>query len=186
MRWLIIIVVVAVAAYFGYRYYATDSGQQVAEQVEQTANEAVEQVEAAAGAVTEEVAEAADQAADTAQQAGEQVSALTADGVDLGQEIGTAVSDATGSLEGIMDKASAEAALPSLEAVQTKIDELGDTVAQLPQAAHESLASLLADGLPTLRTLVTKVEGIEGVGPVVKPTLDANMAKLDAWAKQPA
>jgi len=33
---------------------------------------------------------------------------------------------------------------------------------------------------------VLHVEGIEGVGPVVKPPLDAIMTKLDAWAKQPA
>jgi hypothetical protein len=186
MRWLVIIVVVAVAAFLGYRYYSTDSGQQVAEQVEQAATEATEQVEAAAEAVTEEAEEATDQATDTAQQTAEQVSALTVDGVDLGQEIGTTVSDATSALDGITDKASAEAALPSLEAVQTKIDELSGSVGKLPQAAQESLASLLADGLKALQTLVTKVEAIEGVGPVVKPTLDAIMTKLDAWAKQPA
>jgi predicted phage tail protein len=208
MRWLIIIVAVAVAAYFGYRYYATDSGQQVAEQVEQAATEATEQVEAAATeateqveqaateateeveqaaeAVTDEAREATDQATDTAQQAAQSVSDLTVNGVDLGQEIGTTISDATSALEGITDKASAEAAQPSLEAVQAKVDELAGSVSELPQAAQEGLASLLADGLPTLQALVTKVEAIDGVGPVVKPTLDAIMTKLDAWAKQPA
>jgi hypothetical protein len=197
MRWLIIIVAVAVAAYFGYRYYATDSGQQVAEQVEQAATEATEQVEQAATeateeveqaaeAVTDEAREATDQATDTAQQAAQSVSDLTVNGVDLGQEIGTTISDATRALEGITDKASAEAALPSLEAVQAKVDELAGSVSELPQAAQEGLASLLADGLPTLQTLLTKVEAIDGVGPVVKPTLDAIMTKLGAWAKQPA
>ncbi len=210
MRWLIIIVVVAVAAFFGYRYYEAEQAQQLAEQVEQAeqaakaaaekaeqaakeaadkaeqaAKEAAEQVEAAAGSVTEEVEDATDQASDTAQQAAQSASDLTVNGIDLGQEIGTAVSDATSALEGITDKASAEAALPSLDAVKTKIDELGTAVSTLPQAAQEGLASLLADGLPALRTLVTKVEGMEDVGPVVKPTLDAIMTKLDAWAKQP-
>jgi predicted negative regulator of RcsB-dependent stress response len=187
MRGLIIVIVVAVAAYFGYRYFTTtDSGQQVAEQVQDAAKEATEKVEAAAESVTEAAKEATDQASDTAQQAAQSVSDLTVNGVDLGQQIGTASSDATSALEGITDKASAEAALPSLEAVQAKIDELGGSVENLPDAAKESLASLLADGMPTLRELVAKVEGIDGVGPVVKPTLDAIMAKLDAWAKQPA
>ncbi|MEM7024440.1 MAG: hypothetical protein AAF637_17955 [Pseudomonadota bacterium] len=219
MRGLIIVVVVAVAAYFGYRYFSTtDEGQQVAEQVEETAQEATEQVEAAAEAVTEEAEEAAeevteaaeeaadaatetaqeaadtvtetaseatDQATDTAQQAAQSVSELTVNGVDLGQEIGTMVSDATSALDGITDQASAEAALPSLEAVQTKLDELSGNVEGLPEAAKSSLASLLEDGLPALQTLVTKVEGMEGVGPVVKPTLDAIMSKLDSWAQQP-
>jgi uncharacterized phage infection (PIP) family protein YhgE len=208
MRWLIIIVVVAVAAFFGYRYYEADQAQRLAQQVEQAAKEAAdkaeqaakdaaekveqaakeaaEKVETAADTVTETAQQATDQASDTAQQAAQSVSDLTVNGIDLGEEIGTAVSDATSALEGITDKASAEAALPSLDAVKTKIDELGTAVSTLPQAAQEGLASLLADGLPALQTLVTKVEGMEDVGPVVKPTLDAIMTKLDAWAKQPA
>ena len=88
-------------------------------------------------------------------------------------------------LEGITDKASAEAALPNLKAVETKLDELGGTVEGLPQQAKEALASLLDNSLPALKELVTKVEGIEGVGEVVKPTLDGIMAKLDAWANSP-
>jgi hypothetical protein len=96
------------------------------------------------------------------------------------------VSDTVGALEGITDKASAEAALPSLQAVETKLDELGGKVEQLPQHAKEALASLLDDSLPELQDLVNKVEGIEGAGEVVKPTLDGIMAKLDAWAEQPA
>jgi len=207
MRWLIIIVVVAVAAFFGYRYYEAEQAQQLAQQAEQaakeaadkaeqaakeaaekaeqTAKEAAEEVEAAADSVTATAEEATDQATDTAQQAAQSASDLTVNGIDLGQEIGTAVSDATSALEGITDKASAEAALPSLDAVKTKLDELGTAVSTLPQAAQEGLASLLADGLPALRTQVTRVEGMEDVGPVVKPTLDAIMTKLDAWAKQP-
>lgn len=208
MRWLIIIVVVAVAAFFGYRYYEAEQAQQLAEQVEQAAQEAAaaaeeaakeaaaaaeqaakeaaEEVEAAADSATDTAQEATDQASDTAQQAAQSVSDLTVNGIDLGQEIGTSVSDVTSALDGITDKASAEAALPTLDAVKTKLDELGTTVSTLPQAAQEGLASLLADGLPALQTLVTKVEGMEDVGPVVKPTLDAIMTKLDAWAKQPA
>jgi len=197
MRWLVIIVVVAVAGFFGYRYYSDEQARQVAEQVEQAAKEAAEKAEqaakeaaekaeAAAAAVTETAQQATDQASDTAQQAAQSASALTVNGIDLGQEIGTAVSDVTGALDGITDKASAEAALPSLDAVKTKLDELSTAVSTLPQEAHEALASLLADGLPALQTLVTKVEGMDEVGPVVKPTLDAIMTKLDAWAKQPA
>jgi hypothetical protein len=89
-------------------------------------------------------------------------------------------------LEGVTDKATAEAALPSLQGVESKLDELSGSVEQLPQHAKEALASLLDDSLPELQDLVNKVEGMEGVGEVVKPTLDSIMAKLDAWAEQPA
>ena len=114
------------------------------------------------------------------------MAALTVGGVNLGEEVGTSVSDTVSALEGITDKASAEAALPNLKSVETKLDELGGTVEGLPQQAKEALASLLDDSLPALKELVTMVEGIEGVGEVVKPTLDGIMAKLDAWAQQPA
>jgi hypothetical protein len=226
MRWLVIIVVIVVLAFLGYRYFYSEEGQQLAEQAqqagEQAATEAEETAEQAAGAVegavdeaTEAVEGAADQAADTAEQAAgsaeqeaerttesaeqaadraeqaaqsaeEATAALTVEGVDLGKELGTSVSDSVSALEGITDKASAEAALPDLKAVQTKLDGLSGKVEQLPQDAKKSLASLLGDSLPELRDLVTKVEGIEGVGPVVKPTLDGIMTKLDAWAEQPA
>jgi chromosome segregation ATPase len=234
MRWLVTVVVIAIIAFVGYRYFYTEEGQQVAEQVEETAQEAAQAVEETAEEATEAVEGDADQAADTAEQAADEATqsteraadeataavegatdqaaesteqaadeaadsaeqmaesaedataALTVDGVNLGEEVGTTVSDAASALEGITDKASAEAALPSLQAVETRLDELGADVEKLPQHAKEALASLLDDSLPELQDLVTKVEGMEGVGEVVKPTLDGIMAKLDAWAQQPA
>jgi uncharacterized protein Yka (UPF0111/DUF47 family) len=234
MRWLVTVVVIAIIAFVGYRYFYTDEGQQVAEQVEETAQEAAQAVEETAEEATEAVEGDADRAGDTAEQAADEATesteqaadettaavegatdqaaesteqaadeaadsaeqmaesaedataALTVDGVNLGEEVGTTVSDAASALEGITDKASAEAALPSLQAVETRLDELGADVEKLPQHAKEALASLLDDSLPELQDLVTKVEGMEGVGEVVKPTLDGIMAKLDAWAQQPA
>jgi chromosome segregation ATPase len=234
MRWLVTVVVIAIIAFLGYRFFYTEEGQQVAEQVEETAQEAAQAVEETAEEATEAVEGDADQAADTAEQAADEATqsteraadeataavegatdqaaesteqaadeaadsaeqmaesaedataALTVDGVNLGEEVGTTVSDAASALEGITDKASAEAALPSLQAVETRLDELGADVEKLPQHAKEALASLLDDSLPELQDLVTKVEGMEGVGEVVKPTLDGIMAKLDAWAQQPA
>jgi type IV secretory pathway VirB10-like protein len=180
---------------------AADTADEAAQSTEQTAEEATGAVEGAtdqAADTTEQAAEeatesteqAAEEAADSAEQmaqsAEDATAALTVDGVNLGEEIGTTVSDATSALEGITDKASAEAALPSLQAVETKLDELSGDVEKLPQHAKEALASLLDDSLPELQDLVSKVEGIEGVGEVVKPTLDGIMAKLDAWGQQPA
>jgi vacuolar-type H+-ATPase subunit H len=223
MRWLVTVVIVAIIAFVGYRYFYTGEGQQVAEQTEQTAEQAAEQVEEtteeAAQAVgeaaeeateavegaTEEAAETADEAAQSTEQAAGQAAesaeeaaesteqsaqdataALTVDGVNLGEQIGTTVSDTVSALEGITDRASAEAALPDLQAVEGKLDELSGRIEQLPQQGKEALASLLDDSLPELQDLVNKVEGMEGVGEVVKPTLDGIMTKLEAWGKQPA
>jgi hypothetical protein len=60
------------------------------------------------------------------------------------------------------------------------------TVEQLPEDAKATLASAVGGMLPELRTLVDQVNGIEGAGEVVKPAVEPIMAKLDAWAKQPA
>ena len=223
MRWLVTIVVIAILAFVGYRYFYTGEGQQVAEQAEQAAEQAAEQVEetaeeaaqaveGAAEEATEAVEGAADEAADTAdeaaqsaeetteqaaesaeeaaestaQSAQEATAALTVDGVNLGEEIGTTVGDTVSALEGVTDRASAEAALPDLEAAQSKLDELSGQIEQLPQQGKAALASLLDDSLPELQDLVNKVEGMEGVGEVLKPTLDAIMTKLEAWGRQPA
>jgi hypothetical protein len=248
MRWLVTIVVIAIIAFLGYRFYYTGEGQQVAEQAEQAAEEATQAVEQAADEATEAVEGAADEAAETAEQATEAVeqgaetatesaeraadeaagtaeqatqsaeqaagaatesvegaadeaaqsaeqmtrsaeettAALTVGGVNFGEQIGTSVSDAVSALEGIKDKASAEAALPDLKAVDSKLGELSGSVEQLPQEGKAALATLLDDSLPELQDLVSKVEGIEGVGEVIKPTLDGIMTKLDAWAEQPA
>ena len=219
MGWLVIIVMIVVAAFLGYRYFYTDEGQQLAQQAEQTVEQAAEAVEGAVDEAREAVEGTADEAAGTAEQAGESteqaaeeatqateqaaesatesaeqatesageaMAALTVGGVDLGKEVGSSVSDATSALGGITDKASAEAALPRLKAVESKLGELGGKVGQLPQKGKEALASLVGDALPALRDMVNRIEGMEGVREVVKPTLDSIMAKLDAWAKQPA
>src|SRR5919106_1674522 len=174
MRWLVTIVVIAILAFVGYRYFYTGEGQQVAEQAEQAAEQAAEQVEETA----EEAAQAVEGAAEEATEAVE--------GANLGEEIGTTVGDTVSALEGVTDRASAEAALPDLEAAQSKLDELSGQIEQLPQQGKAALASLLDDSLPELQDLVNKVEGMEGVGEVLKPTLDAIMTKLEAWGRQPA
>jgi uncharacterized phage infection (PIP) family protein YhgE len=219
MRWLVTVVIIAIVAFVGYRYFYTGEGQQVAEQaaeqVEETteetaqavgeaaeeateavegateqADEAAQSTEQAAEEATEATEQAAEEGADTAEQeaqsAQDATAALTVDGVNLGEQIGTTVSDTVSALEGITDRASAEAALPDLEAVGSKLDELNDRIEQLPQQGKEALASLLDDSLPELQDLVNKVEGMEGVGEVVKPTLDGIMTKLEAWGRQPA
>src|SRR5919106_895914 len=113
MRWLVTVVVIAIVAFLGYRYFYTDEGQQVAEQVEQTAEDAAQAVEGKAEEATGAVEGAADEAAQSTEQAAEEATgsaeqmarsaedataALTVGGVNLGEEIGTTVSDATSAL----------------------------------------------------------------------------------------
>ena len=169
---------------------ATEAVEGATDEAAETADEAAQSTEQTAEEATEATEQAAEEGADTAEQeaqsAQDATAALTVDGVNLGEQIGTTVSDTVSALEGITDRASAEAALPDLEAVGSKLDELNDRIEQLPQQGKEALASLLDDSLPELQDLVNKVEGMEGVGEVVKPTLDGIMTKLEAWGRQPA
>ena len=159
MRWVIGIVVVAVLVILGYQYFRPGS-EQIAEQAEQPAEQA-----------GEELAQSA---------------ALVVGDIDLRRELTGVVDRVSGALSGITDAASAEAALPTLNEVRTKLDDLTATVEQLPAEARTTLAGVVSGMLPKLQTLVDQVSGIEGVGEVVKPAVEPIMAKLDAWAKQPA
>jgi hypothetical protein len=210
MRWVIGIVVVAVLVVLGYQYFGPGS-EQMAEQAEQPAEPATETAapaEQPAEPATEEAAQATGEAAETAEQAAETAepaagdaaeetaeageelaqssAALVVGDIDLGKELTGVVDRTSDALSGITDVASAEAALPALNNARTKLDDLTPTVEQLPEAAKATLASAVGGMLPELRTLVDQVNGIAGVGEVVKPAVEPIMAKLDAWAKQPA
>jgi ABC-type transporter Mla subunit MlaD len=130
------------------------------------------------GEATEEMAEAGEELAESA--------ALVVGDIDLGRELTGVVDRTSDALSGITDAASAEAALPALNEVRTKLDDLTATVDQLPAEAKTTLSGVVSGMLPKLQALVDQVSGIEGVGEVVKSAVEPIMAKLDAWAKQPA
>ena len=206
MRWVIGIVVVVVLVFLGYRYFGPASEQiaeqavQPAEQAGETAQQATEEAAEAAGEATEMAGEMAEEAGEAAEQtvgeateemaeAGEELAqsaALVVGDIDLGRELTGVVDRASNALSGITDAASAEAALPALNEVRTKLDDLTATVDQLPAEAKTMLAGVVSGMLPKLQTLVDQVSSIEGVGEVVKSAVEPIMAKLDAWAKQPA
>ena len=179
---------------------ATGEAAETAEQAAETAAQATEEAAEATGAA-ETTAETAEDAAETAEQAtgeaaedtaeaGEELAqssaALVVGDIDLGKELTGVVDRTSSALSGITDVASAEAALPALNEARVKLDDLTPTVEQLPENAKATLASAVGGMLPELRTLVDKVNGIEGAGEVVKPAVEPIMARLDAWAKQPA
>ena len=158
---------------------ATEEPAQATGEAAETTEEATETAEQATGEAAEETAEAAEELAQSS-------AALVVGDIDLGKELTGVVDRTSAALSGITDAASAEAALPALNEARTKLEDLTPTVEQLPENAKETLAGAVSGMLPELRTLVDKVNGIEGAGEVVKPAVEPIMAKLDAWAKQPA
>jgi sensor c-di-GMP phosphodiesterase-like protein len=185
MRILIAIVVLAVLAFFGYRLFQTEEAQQALQQaiqqVQGTAEQATEQAKEAATQAQQAAGEAAKAASEAAQQA----ASLVVGGVDVGAELKKMMEQASTALGGITDQTSAEAALPSLEELNGKVDGLTTQVDQLPGEGRKMLASLVSTALPSFKELADKVGTVQGAE-VIKPTLDAMLAKLEAWANAPA
>lgn len=158
---------------------ASETASQLAEQASETASQLADQAGETAQSATEAAGEAAQQAADAAQ-------ALVLGGVDLGKQLSEAFDSLKSSLAGITDAASAQAQLPTLQQLQAKLDGMTATVEGLPAEGKTALATLVSASLPTLRSTAEQIAALDGVGPIVKPTLDAIIAKLEAWSKAPA
>jgi hypothetical protein len=100
--------------------------------------------------------------------------------VDVGKELSGAVDTATSALQSVTDAASAHGAVPRLEDAAAQIDKLGGLAAQLPAAAKQTLAQMIAKLQPGLQAAADKVATVPDAADVLKPALDALMAKLDA------
>ena len=111
---------------------------------------------------------------------------MTVGDVNVGEQLTEVVQNTEETLQGITDAASAEAAVPELNAINTRIEELSGTVDQLPPDAKKVLADVLGKRVTELKTLADKLAGQQGVGDVVKPALEPIIAKLEDWAQAPA
>ena len=167
---------------------AAEATQETAQQAQETAEQAVEATEEAVQAT----GEAAEETAAGAQQVVEetlteaQTAALTVGDVNVGEQVTGAVQNVEEALQGITDAQSAEAAVPQLNAVNTRLEELSSTVDQLPDDAKKILADVLSTRVTELKTLAADVTAQEGVGEVVNPALEPIIAKLEDWSQQPA
>jgi len=86
-------------------------------------------------------------------------------------------------LGSIKDTASAQAAVPSLTAASTTLDGLAKAGGTLAPDARAQLASVISGAMPQLAPLVANVLKVPGAEAILKPILDAIMAKLIALGK---
>lgn len=103
---------------------------------------------------------------------------LMVGGVDIGKQVTDSISSVRSTLNGITDAASAQAALPRLQAATSQIDKVSGTLAQLSDGQRKMLAGLVNPAMSTLNQLFDKVLAIPGVAEVIKPTIDALRARL--------
>jgi hypothetical protein len=86
-------------------------------------------------------------------------------------------------LNGITDASSAQAALPKLQEMSTKFDNLSGLYNKLPETARSGLNSTIQASEKTLRAKVDEVLAKPGIGDILKPILDQIMSKIAALLK---
>jgi hypothetical protein len=100
------------------------------------------------------------------------------DPAKLSTDLGSLFTHATEYLTGVKDAATANAALPKLKDLDTQADGYKALWDKLPDAAKASVAKVVSDHLGALKELAGKVLAIGGVGDILRPVLDALIAKL--------
>jgi hypothetical protein len=86
----------------------------------------------------------------------------------------------TGSLGGITDAATAEAALPKLKDAASQLESAKSVFDTLPAPGKSSILSIITSNLGGLKDLIAKVASIPGVGGLVKPITDSILNTLTA------
>jgi hypothetical protein len=115
-------------------------------------------------------------AKDKVEETVDQVSNLAIDFDDYFANMGTTFS-------GITDVDSAKAAVPKLEDMNTQLDSLGEMFGALPAASRPALAKTIESATSKLEEERQRIEGIPGVGDIVKSILDRIFEKLMALVK---
>ncbi len=106
--------------------------------------------------------------------------AATVAGLDDAKKI---ISGLTSTLGTIKDSATAQAALPQLTTQSTALDGLIKLYNGLPAEAKAQIASVMAAALPQIRPLLEGAMKIPGVEGMLKPVLDAILAKMTGLSK---
>jgi len=159
---LIIPLILAVLAFFGWKHFGGSSAPDVS---------------GAASSAADSVSSAASGAADSASSAVSGMASGMAGG-DIAGNITSMFGSATESLEGITDVDSAKAALPELTDFSGKLDSVTSMAGNLPDAAKPVLNGALEKIMPML----DKVMEIPGVGAVLGGVIEPLKEKLSGLA----
>ncbi len=100
----------------------------------------------------------------------------------MSTELGDTFENISSSLGSVTDKASAEAALPSLETAAAGLSGIATSANALPEAARGPLRAVASKFLPTLQTTVDKIMGFGGVREVLSPIVGTILEKVKGLA----
>ena len=108
------------------------------------------------------------------------VPSIPTEAVKLGSDLSGWFTSLTGSLGGITDAATAEAALPKLKDAVSQLDSAKSVFDKLPAAGKSSIIAIITSNLGSIKDLIAKVASIPGVGDLVKPFTDPILNTLTA------
>jgi len=160
MKWVLVLIVAAVAGFFGYQHMQK--------------NAALDAENA--------VVEAAQKAAESSKASLQEVQEAMPEGVDLSKISGAldgVFGSASSTLKGITDVESAKAAIPSLELASEKLDGVAGLIRRLPEAAKGPIGGMVEAGISTLQPLIDKASALPGVGPVLEPVITPMVEMLN-------
>jgi hypothetical protein len=89
----------------------------------------------------------------------------------------------TETLTGVKDVASAEAALPKLQDLSTKLDVAKATMDKLTDAGKATISTLVKSTQGKLKGLADEALAIPGVGEKLRAIVDSILAKLGRLAE---
>lgn len=109
--------------------------------------------------------------------------ALTVDGVNLANQLNSSINTLKSALPGMTDAATAQAALPKINAAIAQLNDLTARVEKLPPDGRSAFAKMIVLVTPTVKEMCDKVMATPGVGPIAKPAIDDLQAKMDSLAR---
>jgi len=124
-----------------------------------------------------------DPAIDRAQTASDTLAGAAASQIaSLKDDLGGVFTSATDIFTNIKDAASAEAALPKLQDLNTKLDGARRIYDAIPAEARTTLSSWVSTSQSQLKPLIDKAMSIPGVGDKLRPVVDKMTASLKSLA----
>jgi hypothetical protein len=103
---------------------------------------------------------------------------LVVSGIDVGKQVTDSIANLRSTLGGVTDATSAQAALPKLQDITTKIDQVDGLIGRMTPEQRKLVAGIVSPLMPTINQLFEKVLAIPGVSEVLKPTIDLLKAKI--------
>ncbi len=105
------------------------------------------------------------------------------DGVDVNQQLNTALTGLTAGLGTVTDAATAQAALPKLQDAAKAVDAVSGVAAKFTPDQKTLVGTLIGGLMPAAKAAAEKALAQQGVGDLLKPVVDGVFAKLDALTK---